>query len=492
MANRDVVVVGDIVCDDWRFVARKSHNPENAVLCLSGSSSVIAPGGAGLTALFLQQLGARVTLFSRVDNSDYAQRVLEILREWGVDISYVEHVNHWKMPLKTRYVSDETILVRHDSEEYPPTATSAGRVDTNVFESVVSDAQCVVVSDYDKGYLYTKRLALVRAARRQNVPIFVDCKGQHIAEYGDATGFKINAKAALAFARGFNRDLIIEAEKDPCAFVYNENRPQFVIMTQGADGAEYHINGKTYSEESPDPQFGCHAVGAGDAFMAGAVMWMMLCNTLHDIKPDDVRSAVVAGHLTAIERVKSNGAQLSGALLISEYCRSQFKAKPHGKIVSSAVFETFSRAAGNAGKTVVFTNGCFDVLHAGHLHLLHEAKKRGDILVVALDSDENVRRLKGSNRPVQDEQTRAKILAAMDIVDAVTVFTDTDENTRLRDLIRHCRPHYLVKGGDYTPSECVGWEEMTQRKKPGRVICCPLLPGVSTTTIINKVKGANV
>lgn len=492
MANRDVVVVGDIVCDDWRFVARKSHNPENAVLCLSGSSSVISPGGAGLTALFLQQLGARVTLFSRVDNSAYANRVLEILREWGVDISYVGRVGHWQMPVKTRYVANDVILVRHDSEEQPVSACAAGRFDTSVFEQVAANSRCVVVSDYDKGYLYTKRLALVRAARRHNVPVFVDCKGQHIAEYGDATGFKINHKAALTFARGFKRDLVMEAEKDPCAFVYHENRPQFVIMTQGIDGASYHIDGRTHEEPAPAPQYGCHAVGAGDAFMAGSVLWLMLCDTLHNITPDDVRSAVIAGQLTAAERIKSNGVQLSGALLISEYCRSQFKAKPHGKIVSSAVFETFARAAGNAGKTVVFTNGCFDVLHGGHLHLLSEAKKRGDVLVVALDSDENVRRLKGSQRPVQDEQTRAKILAAMDIVDAVTIFNDTDENERLRAMIRDCRPHYLVKGGDYRPNECVGWEEMTQRKKPGRVVCCPLLPGVSTTTIINKVKGANV
>lgn len=492
MANRDVVVVGDIVCDDWRFVARKSHNPENAVLCLSGSNSVIAPGGAGLTALFLQQLGAQVTLFSRADNSEYADRVLELLSEWDVDISHVTRVPNWQMPVKTRYMSDETILVRHDSEEYPITATSAGRFNTSVFEAAVTDAKCVVVSDYDKGYLYTKRLSLVRAARRQKVPVFVDCKGQHIAEYGEATGFKINSKAAMTFARGFNLELRAEAEKDPCAFVYNENRPEFVIVTHGIEGAEYHINGKTYSEAAFNPQHGCHAVGAGDAFMAGAIMWLILCNTLHNIKPDAVRSAVLAGHIAAAARVKSYGVQLSGSLLVSEYCRTQFKAKPNGKIVPTAVFETFARAAGNAGKTVVFTNGCFDVLHEGHLHLLQEAKKRGDILVVAIDSDDNVRRLKGADRPVQDEQTRAKILAAMDIVDAVTVFTDTDDNLELRDLIRRCRPHYLVKGGDYTPSECVGWEEMTQRKNPGRVICCPLLPGVSTTTIINKVKGANV
>lgn len=492
MANRDVVVVGDIVCDDWRFVARKSHNPENAVLFLSGSAGFISPGGAGLTALLLRQLGARVTVFSRVDNSSHAKFVLDCLREWDINVEYVGKVDHWSMPIKTRYINDESILVRHDSEDPSPEYCPAGRLDASVFERIISDAQCVVVSDYNKGYLHTKREQLSRIANQYNVPIFVDCKANQISEYGSVTGYKINADAAMDFGRNLGHDAAIESDKDPCAFVYNQTHSQFVIMTTGEDGAQYHIDGKTHEMPVVSLQKGCNTVGAGDAFMAGSVMWMLLNQFTHDITPDVVCDAVLAGQITAAEYINKDGDPLSGAKMVSEFCRAKFATKPYGKIVAESVFESFARSSGNTGKKVVFTNGCFDVLHEGHLHLLHEAKKRGDILVVALDSDENVRRLKGLGRPVQNEQTRAKILAAMDIVDVVTIFTDTPDNEQLRRLIRKCKPHYLVKGGDYRPEDCVGWEEMTQRTNPGRVICCSMLPDVSTTKIITKVKSANV
>lgn len=493
MASRDVVVVGDIVCDDWRFVARKSENYENAVLFLSGSSRVIIPGGAGLTALLLRQLGASVTLLSRVDTSPHAKAVLDRLREWDVNVEYVGKVGHWSMPIKTRYVNDDTILVRHDSEDCVPEFCPAGRFDVGVFEQLISDARCVVVSDYNKGYLHTKRAQLSRAASRSGVPVFVDCKAEQISEYGAVAGYKINAHAAIQFGRNLGRDAEIESDKDPCAFVYNQTHPQFVIMTTGEDGAQYHIDGQTYESPIVALQKGCNAVGAGDAFMAGAVMWLLLNEATHDFTADVVRDAVLAGQITAGAYINEDrDAPLSGAALVSEFCRAQFASKPYGKIVAESVFASFARSTGNTGKKVVFTNGCFDVLHEGHLHLLHEAKKRGDVLVVALDSDENVRRLKGPGRPIQDEQTRAKILAAMDIVDAVTIFTDTAGDAQLRRLIRNCKPHYLVKGGDYRPEDCVGWEEMTQRKNPGRVVCCSLVPDISTTKIINKVKTANV
>ena len=491
MADKDVVVVGDIVCDDWRFVARKSRNPENALLCVGGTTRVINPGGAGLTAVFLSQLGANVTLFSRVDNSPHARQILDCLREWNIDVTNVCKLKRWTMPVKTRYVNDETILLRHDAEEMPGHC-SAGRLDINAFEQAVSRAQCVVVSDYNKGYLRAKRSHLSRVVKQHNVPMFVDCKAAQISKYDAVTGYKINADAALKFGRCLGLDAQIESEKDPCAFVYNQMRPNFVIMTTGEDGADYHIDGKTYSAPVVDLQKGLNTVGAGDAFMAGAVRWMLLHQLTQDNSLNILHDIVLAGHIAAATHIDKDGERLSYDKLLADFCRIKFAVKPHGKIVSNLIFHLFARSSGVAGKTVVFTNGCFDVLHAGHLHLLHEAKKQGNILVVAVDSDDNARRLKGPSRPVQDAQTRAKILAAMDIVDAVTIFDDTADNAQLRQLITNCQPHYLVKGGDYKPEECVGWEEMTQRQNPGNVVCCSLFPGISTTKIIKKMREQHV
>jgi D-beta-D-heptose 7-phosphate kinase/D-beta-D-heptose 1-phosphate adenosyltransferase len=137
----------------------------------------------------------------------------------------------------------------------------------------------------------------------------------------------------------------------------------------------------------------------------------------------------------------------------------------------------------------VFTNGCFDLLHRGHVQLLEQAKKQGTHLIVAVNTDASVRALKGDNRPVQDLQTRAKLLANLSCVDAVVLLDEEDFTTHpaLRGLISTLRPDVLVKGAQYTETEIVGWDEMVNRDPPGRVWCCPMVDNCSTTQTIAKV-----
>lgn len=489
MADMDVVVVGDIVCDDWRYVAASAHNPENAVLCLKSRprSELVLPGGAGLTALCLQQLGAKVTLFGQVDRQPHSTKILTVLQEAGVNIEHVVRDEHWYTPVKTRYInSDDHILVRHDAEGVPagfmpPTPD----FDIDTFDLLAADSACVVVSDYDKGYLTGKRYSVIRAACQHRVPTFVDCKEHCIEEFSRATVLKINQKTAESFSKRVYEQI----EADLCRAVHHHAYPTLTVITRGADGVCWRMKDKTRCARFAKHYPAGNAVGAGDAFLAGLVVAFLTSGASFDRHASSVPVMLELAHIAANQKICSPAAELSWANVVAKYFTTdEFRREPENKILPHNFFTAFSRACVNAGRRVVFTNGCFDVLHAGHMHLLQQAKAKGDILVVAVDSDENVQRLKGPDRPVQDEYTRANLLAAMQIVDAVTIFTDNEHNDTLRELVAKCKPHWLVKGGDYMPRECVGWEEVVNRPNPGQVFCCPLLPDVSTTAIIEKFR----
>lgn len=489
MENRDVLVVGDVVCDEWRCVAHNSRNPENAglVLLSQPDAEVILPGGAGLTALCLQQLGARVKLFSRIDTTFHGDLVVSALVDEGVDVHNVVQAGSWRMPVKMRYVNDaQNIIVRHDIEGATTDALTPDVFRLHAFEMALRTAACVVVSDYDKGFLSGKRKQLMQLARQYKVPVFVDCKDKNIKEYAGATAIKVNHKTAAAFANDVN-------SCEACRVLQHLTGASLVVVTQGDAGLVWQVSDRAPRAESYVLKHPAgNAVGAGDAFLAGMVMWFLMSNNLDRIENVIVPDGLLVGHLVANRKITTVYPKLSPAQMLVDFCEYRFSENSAAKIIDENFFAAFARACSHVGRRVVFTNGCFDVLHAGHMHLLKEAKAIGDILIVALDADENVRRLKGPDRPVQDEKTRAQILAGLQAVDAVTVFTDNKSNDTLRALITKCKPAVLVKGGDYVPQECVGWAEVTQRKDPGKVVCCSTLPGFSTTKIINKVRGANV
>lgn len=487
MLDREVLVVGDIVCDEWRFVARAAHNPENAFLCLRSEpgKEIISLGGAGLTALCLRQLGARVRLFGAVSLSDRGAKLMSLLRTAGINASSVS-MSARDMSRKLRDVSDVgQILVRHDIEDPRPDAVPS-LFDVDAYKQALLNASCVVVSDYCKGYLNGQRQVLVDLATAAGVPVFVDCKAAVLDRYDGVTGIKINLPTAATFASKTG------SKKAIADYVHRRMQPAVTVVTCGAEGVTWCMDAHTRRLRFDLAHAGSNAVGAGDAFFAGFVTWLLMAPSLSGMTPALVRDALLFGHVTAVDKLRTVVPELSPSRALATYCRERSRGAIKHKIMPPSAFAAFARACHLAGDKVAFTNGCFDIFHAGHLRVLQQAKQLGEVVVVALDSDVNVTRLKGADRPVYDEQARANILAALQLVDAVTIFTDDETNTTLRDLIVACRPDFLVKGGDYHPHDCVGWEEMTQRPDPGEVVCCEYLPNVSTTNIINSLRGAHV
>lgn len=481
-----IVCVGDLLVDVWWRVDTAKRNIEHAAVALTSGPSdcKIRAGGAGLFANTAALAGFDVTLFSVADAEPTTERMLAKLSK-NVDISHVQIVENFRTPIKTRYINENGhIIVRHDSETADqPDHTNPSKIE--LAEAAI-EAACIVVSDYDKQCIavandaYTRQ-AIVDLAAMNYVPLFVDAKPKHLREYAGADLFKLN-RTELEGLVGDQLDFASALRT--AATILNT---RLLIVTDGSRGVGWCLRGCTGFLASPKKYSSGNCVGAGDTFFAGLLLGFSElqhfdCDT---ISVEQLMTALKIALVAAGQRVRANGEKpFNPKKILREVNRG---ANWQQKIVPAAEVAAVIAAKRAQGKRIVLTNGCFDLLHAGHVHLLSFAKQQGDFLIVAVDSDANVRALKGKDRPLQDEQTRAGNLAALAAVDAVCIFEDTSHhNATLIDVISAVMPDVLVKGADYVNKEIVGADVVTGNN--GVVALCPLLPNASTTALVNKIR----
>jgi len=476
-----IVCIGDLLVDVWWRVDTAKRNVEHAAVALTSNPSEcqIQAGGAGLFAATAELAGFDVALFSVADTQTATLNALSKLSK-TVDTANVQLIRDFHTPTKTRYINKNGhILVRHDSEtteqpahNNPPPAALGS--------ALAARPTCLVVSDYNKQCFC--RTALVEIADAYGVPIFVDAKPQHVREYAGADMFKLN-RAELEGIVGDHLDFAA-ALRAAAAILATP----LLIVTDGARGVGWCLRGQTGFLASPKRYSAGNCVGAGDVFFAGLLLGFSEighfdCRTLTG---ERLTQALKIALAAAGQRVRANGRKpFNPQKILREVNKN---AQPQQKIMAAAELAKFAAAKHAQGKQVVFTNGCFDLMHAGHVHLLTYAKQQGDVLIVAVDADANVRQLKGEGRPVQDQTTRAGNIAALASVDAVCVFEETtpQDATGLRALIESVNPHILIKGADYINKQVVG-AEIVERNS-GHVIFCPLLPNSSTTALVNKIR----
>lgn len=477
-----IVCIGDLIVDVWWQVGTATRNVEHAAVALTSNlERKIRAGGAGLFANTAALAGFDVTLFSAVDSEPTTNRMLAKLSK-NVDVSHVHVIENFHTPVKTRYINENGhILVRHDSEmAEQPNHNSPWPEELR--EKLDAAPTCLVVSDYNKGCFC--RTALVEIADAYNVPIFVDAKPAQLREYTGADLFKLN-RAELEGLVGEQLDFA--ASLRTAAIILET---PLLIVTDGAKGVGWCLRGQPGFLASPKKYSSGNCVGAGDTFFAGLLLGFS------EVGQFDCRTIAVNQLLTALkialvaagQRVRTNGAKPFNTRKILR----DVYANPASKLMPDHELAALAAAKRRAGKKVVFTNGCFDLLHAGHIQLLTQAKQQGDILLVGVDSDENVRRLKGPDRPVQDQLTRAGNVAAIKGVDGVCIFDEPDVTTHwaLRDLIRAIQPAVLVKGAEYATKIVVGADDIRQQDVPGRVVLLDMMPNHSTTALVNKMKAA--
>ena len=479
-----VLVVGDLMLDRYVWGDAERISQEAPVILLRADRREERLGGASSVATMLRALGAKVMLAGVVGNDHDAGRIRQILTDQGIDHEAVLTDLHRPSTVKERYIG--RAQHRHPQQmirvDYEDRSALRGPLETQLIAAIdqqVRKADIVLISDYDKGVCTPHVLAAaISAAGARGIRTVADpIRGQDYRKYHGCSAITPNRlEAGLATGRTLHsQEQVIEA----ATHLQEKLDLEAAIITLDKDGmALKHRDGRLkFLPTRPRQVY--DITGAGDMVMS--VLGMALAAGA-DYEPA-IQLANVAGGL---EVEKIGVATLTRDEILRDLLQSAAPsaAASAGKVVG---FDALVREIDHRrqlGQRIAFTNGCFDVLHAGHVQYLQEARTQADVLVVGLNSDASVRTLKGPTRPVQPLAARAVVLSSLQTVDFVTVF---DDSTPL-ELIRAVRPDVLVKGADYRKDEVVGAEFV--ESYGGRVHLATLHRGFSTTTLIEKVRAA--
>jgi D-beta-D-heptose 7-phosphate kinase / D-beta-D-heptose 1-phosphate adenosyltransferase len=475
-----VLVVGDLMLDRYVWGDAERISQEAPVILLHADKREELLGGASSVATMLRALGARVSLAGVVGSDTDGNRIRELLDELGIDQDAVRTESGRPSTVKERYIG--RAQHRHPQQmlrvDYEVREALGGDVEAELIKAIGDELRrtnIVLISDYDKGVCTPALLkATIDAARQRRVRVVADpVRGTDYSKYrgcsavtpnrleaGLATGMTIRSTAdALAAATRLREALDLEAgivtlDKDGMALVHRDGRQQ-IFATR--------------------PRHVYDITGAGDMVMS--VLAMTLAAGA-DYEPA-IRLANIAGGLE-VEKI--------GVATVTrdEILRDLLRGGPsvEQKILERTPLQQELASRRHLGQRIAFTNGCFDLVHAGHVQYLEEARAQADLLVVGLNSDTSVRALKGPGRPIHAQDARATVLAGLAAVDYVTIF---DESTPL-PLIELLRPDVLVKGADYQKSEVVGASFV--EASGGRIHLAVLREGYSTTRILRQLNAA--
>jgi len=460
-----VLVVGDVMLDRYWHGATSRISPEAPVPVVKVGNAEDSPGGAGNVALNLAALGAAATLVGLVGLDEAGEELETRLRAAGVLCDF-EKVADKPTITKLRIVSRHQQLIRLDFEEAFD-ISSAQAVNAKV-AALLDGTDVVIVSDYNKGALAAVS-ALITQARKQGVRVLVDPKGEDFTKYRGATLLTPNLHEfeQVMGACESEEDLVAKGR-----LLIKELELEALLVTRGEHGmsliraneAELHIPARARDvfDVTGAGDTVISVLGAALAAGAGLPEAVALSNIAAGLAVTRVGTVAVSGPELRRE-VQSDGGSDRGVMTREQLALVVADARAHGE-------------------KVAFTNGCFDIIHAGHVGYLQDARKCGDRLIVAINDDESVRRLKGEGRPINPIERRMAVVSGLESVDWVVSFTeDTPEN-----LLTEVKPDCLVKGGDYGIEGVVGAEIVQQYGGEVRVLS--FLDNCSTSAIVEKIK----
>jgi D-beta-D-heptose 7-phosphate kinase / D-beta-D-heptose 1-phosphate adenosyltransferase len=471
-----IVVVGDLILDRyiWGYAERISQ--EAPVPLLRADQREHRLGGAASVATMLRALDAQVRLIGGVGHDSEASLVREMLREHGIDNRWVVSLDDRPTTLKERYIGraqdrhpQQMIRVDYETRDPIPAMVEA-RLHAEL-PAAMEWADVILISDYGKGVCTPSLLrAIIDAGRTRGVKVLVDpIRSSDYGRYHGAhcmTPNRLEAQLATGMSIATPEDALAVGRR-----LVEAHGIEAVLITLDRDGmALVRADGR--SQLLPTrPRQVYDITGAGDMVLA-VVGLCVACGADYD------EAAELGNIAGGLEVEKFGVALLDRAEILRDLVDHHHPEE--SKILSRKHLLAEVQRRRLAGQTMVFTNGCFDLLHPGHVRLLRDAANLGDFLVVGLNSDDSVRRLKGPNRPINPTEARAEVLSALKAVDAVTIF---DADTPL-ELITALRPNVLVKGGDYRPDQVVGRAEVEEAG--GRLVLIPLAEGHSTSTLVRR------
>jgi D-beta-D-heptose 7-phosphate kinase/D-beta-D-heptose 1-phosphate adenosyltransferase len=463
-----VLVIGDVILDRYVHGDTTRISPEAPVPVVRVTATEERPGGAANVALNLRSLGIAVELAGITGEDAAADVLADLLRNAGVNCRLVRHPG-FPTVTKLRVISQHQQLLRLDYEESTVAPQDGGLFD--LCAARLPGCNCLVLSDYAKGSL-ARAGEFVDMAKSRGVPVLVDPKGSDFRRYRGASVLTPNLREFEQVA-GACRDDAELAEKGErlrrevgVAGLLITRGERGMTLVQEAEPRVLHLAAQAHEVYD--------VTGAGDTVIAALAAALV---SGHDL-PAAMQYANAAAGLV-VEKLGTasvTAAELNASL-------ATVRSGRRGVLAAEEV-EVEVAAARQRGERIVMTNGCFDILHPGHVRFLEQARGLGDRLLVAVNDDDSVRRLKGPERPVNAHADRMAVLAALACVDWVTGFgADTP-----RDLIAKIGPDVLAKGGDYRPEQVAGAAEV--RAAGGQVAILPFIQGHSSSTVIDAVARA--
>lgn len=465
-----LLVVGDLMLDEYLKGQAERISPEAPVPVVRVHETEQRPGGAANVMNNLRQLGCPVKALGFVGDDGAGRELVGLLAAAGVEIAGIQFLPGRQTTCKTRILSNHQQMLRFDREEtYRLSAAQEHRL-LQQAELIAADCQAILLSDYLKGGLTAALIrGLIALGRRLEIPVIIDPKGSDYQRYAGASLLTPNRREAQ-LASGIEISDAASLQRAGRWLREHCQLPHLVItrseegMSIFSDSGEIHL--PTEAREVFD------VTGAGDTVLALLGFGLAAGLSLEEsARLANCAAGVVVG------KVGTSTVNRDELLLaLRRYARADDE-----KILSAETLAPLLRSEQMRNRQIVFTNGCFDLLHVGHVKYLQKAKELGDLLVLGLNSDASIRRLKGEKRPLIGQEERAHILAALNCVDYLVVF---DEETPY-ELIRRLQPDILVKGGDYTDKDVIGRDLVEARG--GRVELIHFVDGKSTTNIIEKI-----
>ncbi len=457
--------------DHYLWGSCERISPEAPVQVVDIQKETTVLGGAGNVVNNLVSLGANVHVASVIGDDENGKELLRMLEKIDVDTSNIITQKGRKTSKKSRVIASNQQIIRYDKESKEDVELSSSVSLARAIEKDIAKYDAIILSDYGKGVL-TERFTqnIIEIANKNGTKVFVDPKGSDYSKYKGAYTLTPNKKeASLATGIEIENE---ESLKEALVKLKRECALDLSLITLSEDGIaifdEQLRRFPTVAKEVYD------VTGAGDTVIASLAFAISSGKSIDE--------ACVFANLAAGVVVGKIGSATVTLDEIEEYESALHKSSSESHIKTFDEIARLVERYKKEGKKIVFTNGCFDILHVGHVKYLQEAKSFGDVLIVGLNSDASVRRLKGPSRPVNPVEDRAYLLAALEAVDFVVPF---EEDTPY-ELIRMIRPDVLVKGGDYAGKEVVG----TEFAKELRLV--DFVAGKSTTNTIEKIQGKSL
>ena len=473
---KKIIVIGDSMIDRYLYASMTRISPEAPIPIHNIHSSENKLGGAANLVINLKNiLPNHLSLhFFSICGSDSESIILkELLSQNNIDFTLIEDPSR-KTTVKTRTYIQNHMVSRFDSESTHP-------IDHPFMLQIYEQLgilfqnnliECIILSDYNKGMISIGLSnSVISLSNSYNIPVFIDPKTHDIDKYKNCFLIKPNLYEAKLMTHKNNIS-------DICIELYNLINPSHILITCGSEGMVhyYDFTQKEYKHQNTNIQV-TDVTGCGDAVFAVLI--------IHYLQTKNIEISIQLANYIGSLSVQNIGTYICSQNDINSFFQlntnNKTKYIPNNKIIhfhkTNTIFHYSLKNIKKDYSSIIFTNGCFDILHIGHLNLLKYSKSLGDFLIVGLNSDSSIKRLKGNSRPINNQNDRSQFLSLLDFIDLIVIF---EEDTP-KDLLEYIKPHTIVKGGDYTPDSVIGKEHCQN------VVIYPLLSNYSTSHIIQKI-----